>query len=665
MAALSEDGSYGLNCGQHSADRVSVLHVKLTETALRAIESYQSYKNGPSVQPTIQFKGLQGRIKIPKQDSPSGTSQSFDFYLSNVGKDNPQGSFECIHQYVSRSGASHMALLATVQSKLTVCATNDSYQMTRERMTQAVEDTRERGTKVIKPGGQYRGKQVQIRKPAISAADVVPERKRSTPINPANTLRKCLSNNPVSQRPVRDRIIHLLALRSYKKLEVLARMQRDGINQKDRNSLGTTLQQVANLNPKDNTYSLKEFIYRDVQRDWPGYSEDEKTQVDRILARKLGLTSEILSSSNSPKESVPLSPQKRQPDFDFIDPLAPKKARISHLSNRGPSSSSASERREEGSPTAKLSSMPSIVTSGHPTHLPVSSHPPAPSHQQPSPASNSNSPSTPEGCGTQDLPMDQSSSCRDPSPSPLSSDRPLQDRPLHPVPPPKPAKSPSLPPCNSLTVNSTSPSTSSSSKKAKKKSKKHKEKDRTKEKRVESSSGLPSADEHKDESQKSKKRRANKETNRGIISENLQRNQDSPDKDKLVLSTEFPSTNEEPDYITKYKPVVSMNQWQSYREDFNAEYDEYRQLHAHVESITHHFIQLDTRCRKLTPGTKEHRKMQEEVVREYKKIKQHTNYHEEKQRCKYLHNKLAHIKQLISDFDQRRAQPWYTLFSSH
>lgn len=42
---------------------------------------------------------------------------------------------------------------------------------------------------------------------------------------------------------------------------------------------------MANLNPKDNTYSLKDFIYRDVQRDWPGYSEDEKTQADRILAR--------------------------------------------------------------------------------------------------------------------------------------------------------------------------------------------------------------------------------------------------------------------------------------------------------------------------------------------------------------------------------------------
>lgn len=63
-----------------------------------------------------------------------------------------------ISLFVSSSGASHLALLATVQDKVTVCATNDSYQVTRERMTQAAEDTRERGTKVIKPGGRFRGK---------------------------------------------------------------------------------------------------------------------------------------------------------------------------------------------------------------------------------------------------------------------------------------------------------------------------------------------------------------------------------------------------------------------------------------------------------------------------------------------------------------------------
>uniref|UniRef100_A0A8C9XL88 Elongation factor for RNA polymerase II 2 n=1 Tax=Sander lucioperca TaxID=283035 RepID=A0A8C9XL88_SANLU len=609
MAALSEDGRYGLNCGQQSADRVTVLHVKLTETALRAIESYQNCMNVPSLQPTIQFKGLQGRIKIPKTDSSSDTFHNFDFYLSNVGKDNPQGSFECIHQYVSSSGASHLALLATVQDKVTVCATNDSYQVTRERMTQAVEDTRERGTKVIKPGGQYRGKQVHIRKPALSAPDVVPERKRSTPINPANTIRKCLSNNPVSQRPFRDRIIHLLALRSYKKLEVLARLQRDGINQKDRNSLGTTLQQVANLNPKDNTYSLKDFIYRDVQRDWPGYSEDEKSQVDRILARKSGLPAETLSSSSSPKDTIPTSPQKRQSDFDFIDPLAPKKARISHLNNRGPaaSSSSSSDRREdEGSPSSKHSSLPSNVTSGPPTHLPISSHPPAPSHQQPSPASNSNSPSTPEGCGTQDLPMDQSSSCRDPSPSPFSSDRTLQDL--------------------TSTVITSPPLSSSTNKKFKKKSKKHKDKDREREKGKRTEKGSrspPSVAEQAEETRRAKKKRSAEEESRD------------------------------------YMPMVSMDQRQSYKNDFNAEYDEYRLLHARVESITRRFTQLDAKCRKLAPGTKEYQKVQEEVLKEYKKMKQHSpNYHEEKQRCEYLHNKLAHIKRLIADFDQRRAQAW-------
>ncbi|XP_078104130.1 RNA polymerase II elongation factor ELL2 [Sander vitreus] len=674
MAALSEDGRYGLNCGQQSADRVTVLHVKLTETALRAIESYQNCMNVPSLQPTIQFKGLQGRIKIPKTDSSSDTFHNFDFYLSNVGKDNPQGSFECIHQYVSSSGASHLALLATVQDKVTVCATNDSYQVTRERMTQAVEDTRERGTKVIKPGGQYRGKQVHIRKPALSAPDVVPERKRSTPINPANTIRKCLSNNPVSQRPFRDRIIHLLALRSYKKLEVLARLQRDGINQKDRNSLGTTLQQVANLNPKDNTYSLKDFIYRDVQRDWPGYSEDEKSQVDRILARKSGLPTETLSSSSSPKDTVPTSPQKRQSDFDFIDPLAPKKARISHLSNRGPaaSSSSSSDRREdEGSPSSKHSSLPSNVTSGPPTHLPISSHPPAPSHQQPSPASNSNSPSTPEGCGTQDLPMDQSSSCRDPSPSPFSSDRTLQDRYRHPVPVPRPAASPSPPPpppppCTSLTVTSTvitsPPLSSSTNKKFKKKSKKHKDKDREREKgkRTEKDSrSPPSVAEQAEETRRAKKKRSAEEESRDVVNKNPHKDQDSSEKEKPVQSTEFSSTVETPDYVVKYMPMVSMDQRQSYKNDFNAEYDEYRLLHARVESITRRFTQLDAKCRKLAPGTKEYQKVQEEVLKEYKKMKQHSpNYHEEKQRCEYLHNKLAHIKRLIADFDQRRAQAW-------
>lgn len=43
MAALSEDGRYGLNCGRNT-DRITVLHVKLTETAIRALENYRNCK---------------------------------------------------------------------------------------------------------------------------------------------------------------------------------------------------------------------------------------------------------------------------------------------------------------------------------------------------------------------------------------------------------------------------------------------------------------------------------------------------------------------------------------------------------------------------------------------------------------------------------------------
>lgn len=35
------------------------------------------------------------------------------------------------------------------------------------------------------------------------------------------------------------------------------------------------------------------------------------------------------------------------------------------------------------------------------------------------------------------------------------------------------------------------------------------------------------------------------------------------------------------------------------------------------------------------------------------------NYHEEKYRCEYLHNKLAHIKRLIGEFDQQQAEAWH------
>lgn len=91
------------------------------------------------------------------------------------------------------------------------------------------------------------GKKVHFRKPAPGATDAVPSRKRATPINLASAIRKSgvSGASGVSQRPFRDRVLHLLALRPYRKAELLLRLQKDGLAQADKDSLDGLLQQVG------------------------------------------------------------------------------------------------------------------------------------------------------------------------------------------------------------------------------------------------------------------------------------------------------------------------------------------------------------------------------------------------------------------------------------
>lgn len=91
------------------------------------------------------------------------------------------------------------------------------------------------------------GKKVQFRKPAPGTADAVPSRKRATPINLASAIRKSGGSgaSSVVLRPFRDRVLHLLALRPYRKAELLLRLQKDGLTQADKETLDSLLQQVG------------------------------------------------------------------------------------------------------------------------------------------------------------------------------------------------------------------------------------------------------------------------------------------------------------------------------------------------------------------------------------------------------------------------------------
>lgn len=56
-------------------------------------------------------------------------------------------------------------------------------------------------------------------------------------------------------------------------------------------------------------------------------------------------------------------------------------------------------------------------------------------------------------------------------------------------------------------------------------------------------------------------------------------------------------------FCRNYSPIVSQEQRQRYKNDFNREYNEYRALHARIEGVTRQFTVLEAQLRQLQQGT--------------------------------------------------------------
>ncbi|XP_074712278.1 RNA polymerase II elongation factor ELL2 [Strix uralensis] len=577
----------------------------------------------------FSFLELTPFFQIPEFDLPDELD-TFNFLLSDIGNDDPQESFYCVQQMDSSSGASQLSCLGLTQNKISVCATSDSYPTTQACMTQPEEESRNGSAKFIKPGGPFLGRKAQVRKAPQKIPDPVPVRKRSTPMNPANIIRRIRTQNVVSQRPYRDRVIHLLALKNYKKPELLARLQKDGVNQKDKNCLGMILHQVASLNTKDNSYSLKDYLFKDIQKDWPGYNEIDKQSLELILSRKLNSSEDAPSTSHSgspatPSKDSPSNSQKRVLNSSFIDPLN-KKKRISRLGSGIPSPlrDRLSAFREKAAAAPPPPPRPPTTSIPAPHPLPWmrlhASHPPK--------NASSTSPSTPEGQGTQNLPMDSFS----PNSRKACEDQQQKYTSWSSLGIPEPAGVQAKP----------AKSTGKKLHLLPEKAKELKEKDEGKMQDTVSVS-MEEKDLRKEEI-------AEPSTSSCLdLGEGVE--------ETCTASTGSPSASEPPDYFTKYTAIVSYEQRQRYKNDFYAEYDEYRNLYAQMESISQKFTSLDAQRHMLSPGSKEYKMLCKEVLEEYHKLKESSpSYSEEKRRCQYLHNKLSHIKKLIGEFDKQQEE---------
>ncbi|XP_048734066.2 RNA polymerase II elongation factor ELL-like isoform X2 [Ostrea edulis] len=550
MATLVEGEKYGLSSTSANYELKSVVHVKLTDSALKTIEDLLKCKD-KSKKPSISFNGNQGVINLPARDS--NHSKAFQFTVSSLGDTN---GLDCVQQTDSKNGK-QLVNMGTMSTKLAVHATSDVFRMTKETMKTAQEEWTKVRTQEIKPSGRNIGRKIKRVKRESELKNPIPptrqekerefdlknriqEAKRDADIrlmmqqhsvnnskvnpiqssaiktNKTTAVVSPFTNNSSSRKispsqsphevssttggapspsypssqpvkttksavmaaPLRERIVHLLALRSYKKPELYLRLVKDGLNDADRKEYNTfNLEELAVLNQKDLRYNLSKHVFSEVKIDWPYYTDQERELVKKKL-QSLSPVSSPATSHPSPKASPTSSTQKRPCELPEQNQPS-KKQRISHYRKENrPALTETAENRES-------------------------------------------------------------------------------------------------------TVNGRS----------------HKK-------------------------------------------ENI---------DDFI--DEASSTSETPDYFLKYIAISSGPQRAKYKQDFNTEYQEYRDLHDNVEKVTRKFTELETLMRQTQPGTEEFENLKNRIRQEYKYQKDDHKYMEQKKRFEYLHKKLGHIKRLILEYD--------------
>lgn len=392
MATLVEGQEYGLASNSLIDEDKTVIHFKLTDAALKTLESYSRLQDGKA---SIQFHGNQGVIAIPSHKGSLG--QTFQISLSAIQGDQ-NGSFDCIQQ-ISKNGSSSLESLGTMSYRVAVHATDDVYDRTRARMTMAEEESKKICTKEIKPGGRFIGKKVKkvlppgsLKIPPLASkppslvskapgpasnlmgrhssghapslpmqhlASLPSKETSSSSLSGLSRHSPTLSNSFSSSKPssnsnvggqssrvlstttkqssgainmpYRDRVIHLLALRPYKRPELINRLQRDGIREKDKNSLSGILQQIAVMN-KDNSYTLARAGWAYVRLEWPFYSDEDRVLVKRNLQQesRANHTSPAVSPASSNPESPGNHKRALVEDIDDTGLNPSKRKRIAH-----------------------------------------------------------------------------------------------------------------------------------------------------------------------------------------------------------------------------------------------------------------------------------------------------------------------------------------------
>ncbi|KAG7203569.1 hypothetical protein KM043_013613 [Ampulex compressa] len=752
MAALVAGVQYGLSSHSNFHENKSLIFVKLTDSAQRAIEDFLRNRNKTSQNPTIQFLGNEGQLSFPSTQSSHG-SAGFTFSLSgNQDIEGPQGGFECIQQ----TGPKSLESLGALPCKMRIQANDDVYETTRHRMAVAEENNKNKCTRVIKANGPDIGRKVKVKGTGRTIPPPSNSRHReSTSIptsgsqprlpssyKPAVTNPPAARNQPekkvsdIMRRPLKERLIHLLALRPYKKPELYDRINREGIKERERNIMTTILKQVAFM--RDNTYHLHRHVWNDVQEDWPYYSEQEKAMLKRRKPQNLtppgSSDGGSSGSGQSPNSTHPGSPPaitapppsllstKRPGYYQGNDGLPTKRPRISHYrkpeaGNPGSSSGGENGRTAGSGGNSVGSSVVASVAGGNSASGGSNGGVVVDGWDQRQQQRERRGDYRPERTGNSDVLRGGSygsagKPCMTPtSDSEEASSQPSGHRENH-----REAgghrenhrgdghrdghREAGIASAGNAGTNTASSSHNSHSSVAHSNSSAGNRHHHGGKAALGGDSNpgagvdyvarsMPSAvsdggngdgysgspngvladrrdrsdrnDRGRGGERESRKRSAANEASNSyndlaaIGASNFAGNADSTVTTSTcgLESPESPKSSEYPDYLTYYTTISSAEQRRRYKAEFNADYEEYRRLHAQVAKVSKRFTQLQERLKQeeASGNWAEYQEIRRQILVEYNDTKRDPVHKETKRRFHYLHEKLSHIKRLVLEYD--------------
>ncbi|XP_046400899.1 RNA polymerase II elongation factor Ell isoform X2 [Ischnura elegans] len=504
-------------------------------------------------------------------------------------------------------------------------------------------------------------------------------------------------NQDISKRPIKERLIHLLALRAFKKPELYDRIRREGFRG-EKNALVSALQQVAYMN--GNTYHLIRSLWNDVQEDWPFYSEQDRQVLKRRKPQNLTPPGSDGSSGSghSPTSTHPGSPPpaispaapspangrlpplegapgaKRPGYYDGADGIITKRQRISHYKrttgSEWPSSNSVTASNNSGGASSNNNFNNSIMNNCN--NVSGSTLQQQPQRNRLDPANR------------RPPPLEARSAGGSPGHHPPSSRHQRHSSPAHGCraattarPPREEVSGESVTVVQGASGLSHSPEGSaaavcrsggrgggggvggvdgvgdegrgsvevSESVRDKTTSNNHGWSSNKSVARCAPSS--PEGPRFQGYSKVQERVSAAAPSGRGgghgrvIVSAEVREAEVESDR----------ASSEYPDYLTEYTTIMTLEQRNKYKADFNADYSEYRELHTVVARVSSKFAVLEERLRQQEEGSEEWNNIKDQIVREYQENQRDQQYPEAKKKFQYLHEKLSHIKRMVLEYD--------------